>query len=454
MTRKFVFSISILVLLIFSLQFFSGCDSSSGLKLVDAWGLRSNLGLIVYTKIEQISTNLSGKYNIKLYSGNECLGEQTINWSNQQQSTLEWEIGSNTQAWARVTRGEKAMSVFQIKVTELNTAYVTQPSKSNQATSQTSLAIQSYQLSTSIVPTGGGTISPQLGTFSKGSELSLVANPAKDYRFDSWAGEASGSTNPLSITMNSNKQIVAKFSKITRSVQVNCNPGEGGNIYPAGGTFESGTQAKFTATPSNGYRFDHWSGAATGNLNNLSLSIDADKALTANFVKQYKLNINAPPDEGATVSPNGGIYDVGTKVNITAKSTICPFAFDHWSNTDNDKVNPTSVTMNADKSVTIFMKKLVGGQTVKKSDKIWGDGVISIPIDLNQFEWLQGEIWGPRIAVTIRDAKGAIVKDLGIVADTNFTYYAETTGNYSFVLYNTNVLGDSAYTLSYTIYHR
>jgi len=65
----------------------------------------------------------------------------------------------------------------------------------------------------------------------------------------------------------------------------------------------------------------------------------------------YDLNISVS-GEGIT-NPNVGNYeyDSGTQVTITA-SPASGWEFDHWSGTDNNAANPTTITMNSDKSVT------------------------------------------------------------------------------------------------------
>ncbi len=73
-----------------------------------------------------------------------------------------------------------------------------------------------YSLTTSANPTNGGTVSPS-GTswYNSGQTISVQATPNTGYKFSSWSGDASGSTNPTSITMNAPKNIVANFSIIS-----------------------------------------------------------------------------------------------------------------------------------------------------------------------------------------------------------------------------------------------
>ena len=307
-----------------------------------------------------------------------------------------------------------------------------------------------YHLSTSMVPSAGGTISPSVGTFNGGKDVVLVASPAQYYTFVGWAGDASGNTNPLTVNMNSNKQIVAQFSKINYSVEINSNPADGGTVHPTSGTYEAGTQYTLTATPNDGYRFNNWSGDMTGNSNKLTLLINENKTLTANFIKTYKLVINSPPDVGAIVSQASGVYDSGEIVTISAKPTVCPYGFDHWSGTDNDNLNTTTVTMDADKSVTLHFKKLTASQPVTDSKTIWGGGSTHVGIEVNKFEWVQGEFWGPYFSAVLQDPNGTTVQTLG----ANFTFNAEIPGRYIVVLHNTNSMISAAYSLTYTIYHR
>lgn len=62
--------------------------------------------------------------------------------------------------------------------------------------------------------TGYGTCSPLPGgyTFAKGTELQITASPSPGWHFSHWSGDASGSANPINITMNNDKNITANFA--------------------------------------------------------------------------------------------------------------------------------------------------------------------------------------------------------------------------------------------------
>jgi uncharacterized repeat protein (TIGR02543 family) len=62
-----------------------------------------------------------------------------------------------------------------------------------------------------------GTVSktPDQANYNHGTLVSLIATPAAGYVFTSWSGDASGSTNPLQVAMNSSKTVTANFTLIT-----------------------------------------------------------------------------------------------------------------------------------------------------------------------------------------------------------------------------------------------
>jgi hypothetical protein len=256
--------------------------------------------------------------------------------------------------------------------------------------------------------------------------------------------------------MNSDKQIVAQFTRIKPTVQVTSNPPDGGTIRPSSGTYDAGSTVTFTVTPANGYKFLNWGTDASGSANPLSMVINNNKVITANFIKQYTLTVSADPNEG-TVSQKGGTYDAGTKIDLTA-TPVFSYAFSSWSGTDNNNVNPTIVTMNANKQIAANYIKLIAGKPINVNGTVNGAGNTSVVvIALNQFEWVQGElsgggIWGPDFRAVIQDPSGGIVQDLGAILYVKFSFQANITGNYTIALLDTNALTAASYSLTYTPY--
>ncbi|HDZ25943.1 MAG TPA: M6 family metalloprotease domain-containing protein [Candidatus Aminicenantes bacterium] len=62
--------------------------------------------------------------------------------------------------------------------------------------------------------------------------------------------------------------------------------GSNGTTSPTAGTstHDYGAQVQVTATPDSGYQFSSWTGDATGSTNPITITMDADKTITANFI--------------------------------------------------------------------------------------------------------------------------------------------------------------------------
>lgn len=72
-----------------------------------------------------------------------------------------------------------------------------------------SSTVTTYTLTTSVQ--GSGSVSPSSGSYNSGSVVSLNATPASGWQFSNWSGSASGSSNPVNVTMNGNKSVTAVF---------------------------------------------------------------------------------------------------------------------------------------------------------------------------------------------------------------------------------------------------
>ena len=70
-----------------------------------------------------------------------------------------------------------------------------------------------YSISIQVSPAEGGSVSPTSGKYDDGETVTLVATPSAEYIFKNWSEEASGTSNPTTIIMNSNKAVTAVFEK-------------------------------------------------------------------------------------------------------------------------------------------------------------------------------------------------------------------------------------------------
>ena len=145
-------------------------------------------------------------------------------------------------------------------------------------------ALNTYTLT--VNATNGSVVkAPDQPRYNHGSTVQLTATPATGFVFSSWTGDASGSANPLTVTMNANKTITANFTAIpvnTFTLTVNATNGSV-TKNPNQPTYASGSSVQLTATPNTGYTFVSWSGDASGSANPLTVVMNANKNITANF---------------------------------------------------------------------------------------------------------------------------------------------------------------------------
>jgi len=62
-----------------------------------------------------------------------------------------------------------------------------------------------------------GTTNPSAGSYAHdyGTQVQVTATPDSGYQFSGWTGDATGTTNPITITMDSDKSITGSFSAIS-----------------------------------------------------------------------------------------------------------------------------------------------------------------------------------------------------------------------------------------------
>jgi uncharacterized repeat protein (TIGR02543 family) len=69
-----------------------------------------------------------------------------------------------------------------------------------------------YTLTANAVGSGSVAKTPAKSTYNQGDQVQLTATPGSGYSFSNWTGDASGTTNPVTLTMNGNKTVTASFS--------------------------------------------------------------------------------------------------------------------------------------------------------------------------------------------------------------------------------------------------
>jgi uncharacterized repeat protein (TIGR02543 family) len=123
-------------------------------------------------------------------------------------------------------------------------------------------------------------------------------------------------------------------------------------LNPPGGIYTTGTVVTVTANPNSGYAFGNWSGDLSGSTNPTTITMSGNKSVTANFISVPTYTLTTSATNGSiTLNPPGGIYTTGTVVTVTANANS-GYTFGNWSGNLSGSVNPTTITMNTNQSVT------------------------------------------------------------------------------------------------------
>ena len=221
-----------------------------------------------------------------------------------------------------------------------------------------------YTLTATANPAEGGTVSPSSQQYDSGDVAAITATPSSEYVFQSWSGSASGTSPSTTVTMNSDKAVVANFVKKKYALTLNVE-GEGSvteKVIKAGVAtdYNSGTIVELTAVPGGEWLFVEWKGDLTGSENPKQITIDKAKTVTAVFVKkQYPLTIEIEGEGSVTEKViKAGVatdYNSGTIVELTAVPTG-DWEFVEWTGDITSNENPAQITIDGPKTVKVKFK--------------------------------------------------------------------------------------------------
>ncbi len=132
--------------------------------------------------------------------------------------------------------------------------------------------------------------SPDKDTYGAGEVVTLTAVPSVNYKFLSWKGGVTGSVNPQTITMTSDKTVAANFGKTNNILTVVSDNGTVTKSPDQTG-YDYGTAVTLTAVPNSGYSLNAWTGGvigndnySLGNTNSITVYMNGDRKVWANFM--------------------------------------------------------------------------------------------------------------------------------------------------------------------------
>ncbi len=211
-----------------------------------------------------------------------------------------------------------------------------------------------YTLNTPTYPLGIGTIvrNPDNASYKKDAAVTVTAPKINGYEFINWSGASSSENSVVTITMDENKTLTANYRKIIFTLSVEY-PSAAGNVYfepyKSGYTYDENVTVIAEANP--GYEFTGWSGASTSDVATVTITMNDNKKLIANFTPLvYKLNAYATGSGDVSISPNKEFYNYNDQVIATYKPKDC-YTFSGWSGTATGTTNNIIITMNDNKTL-------------------------------------------------------------------------------------------------------
>ncbi len=148
------------------------------------------------------------------------------------------------------------------------------------------------------------------------------------------------------------KSITAHFEIHTYELEVNVEGHGNVDIAPDMDEYDHGGEVTLTASPEEGWYFAEWTGAHTGTEEEITIIMDEDKVVTANFeIYEYDLTINVE-GEGSTIPEEGAhTYEYGEEVLIEATPDD-GWYFEEWTGDHTGTDEGLTVVMDEDKEIT------------------------------------------------------------------------------------------------------
>jgi hypothetical protein len=158
------------------------------------------------------------------------------------------------------------------------------------------------------------------------------------------------------IVISCEKESLVPVIRFTLTV----NSGVGGSVSSPGGSYTQGQSVSITATPNSEYVFDNWSNGSTDNP--LSITVNSDQTVTANFIKKkYLLTINIQgegtvTEEIISAGKTTKEYNSGSIIRLTAVPSS-EWTFVDWSGSVTSTENSIELTVDESKNVNVkFMR--------------------------------------------------------------------------------------------------
>ncbi|HXJ61792.1 MAG TPA: chitobiase/beta-hexosaminidase C-terminal domain-containing protein, partial [Verrucomicrobiae bacterium] len=206
------------------------------------------------------------------------------------------------------------------------------------------------------------------------SSVELRAEPAINYRFVRWEGDACGPSPGSTIVMDANKTAIAVFEyKLTYELHTSVLGDVGIVVRNTVYNYEN-TVVTLKAQPAPGWQFLYWQGDAEGNNSNLVVVVDRTKNVQAVCGTMVNATVGGSGTLG--LSPTNEPYAYGSTVRIDARPAP-GYYFATWGGAASSRANPLDfVVTNQNPTVSALFAPLPANVVNAFAD-IEGEGAVA-----------------------------------------------------------------------------
>jgi VCBS repeat-containing protein len=184
--------------------------------------------------------------------------------------------------------------------------------------------------------------SPDKAAYAYGEVVQLTVIPDAGWSFANWTGDATGSANPVSVTMDGNKSVTANYAQNGYTLTVVSAHGMV-TKSPDQATYHFGEEVTLSVTADTGWTFTGW----TPDLTNNKVTITDDTTVTANFTQdEYTLSIVSAHGT-VTKSPDKATYHYGEEVTLSVTADA-GWTFTGWT----PALTDNKITITGDTTIT------------------------------------------------------------------------------------------------------
>lgn len=212
-----------------------------------------------------------------------------------------------------------------------------------------------YTLTMTLVGSGSVAVFPKQATYHYGDEVTLIPTADANWTFTGWGDDASGTDNPLTITIQGNTSLTAIFTQDRYALTLTSVGSGSISVNPVKAFYQLGDQVTLTAKANPGWVFSGWGKDATGTGNPLIITIQGNTSIEASFTSgEFVLVTTIEPDASGfvTIEPGQDSYHYGDVVTLAATPATSSWWFSDWSGDITGTGNPLIITIQGNTSIT------------------------------------------------------------------------------------------------------